>query len=113
MKSIRIWLSIALALSLPAVASAGEPSTTSADAPVTNVATEVSGTEGPASQVPHVPASSSGVRDALSNAFRASEQGYPCDDDKGVGCTIAETALGSAWSDEREEYRANEFLRER
>ena len=108
MKSSTIRFSVALALLLPAVVWASEGATVpDGDAPVTAA--------GPAdpSTAPGAPASPQGVRDAISNAFRASDQSVPCAGGGGLGCTIAESALELGLLDEREEDRANQFLRER
>ena len=114
MKSTTIRLSVALALLLPAVAWASEGATVrDGDAPTTTASTGVAAGAADPSTAPGAPASTQGVRNAISNAFRASDESVPCADGSGVGCTIAETALGSALFDEREEDRANQFLRER
>lgn len=113
MKSSTVRFSFALAL-LPMFAVAGEPSTASVEMPV-NTTAAVAGTDAPApAPAPAAPASALGVRNAISNAFRASDESVPCvDGNKGVGCTIASTALGSALHDEREADRASQFLRDR
>lgn len=109
MKIGHALLSVAFALSPASVLANGMPNDDGVASPDRPAAEAV--------QVEPVPvetaASTQVIRTAIANAFHASEQGVPCSGKEGLGCSIAETALGSALSDEREEDKANQFFRER